>query len=36
MAWHLYQWGESVEVVAPTGLANLVHSARRADFDALP
>jgi predicted DNA-binding transcriptional regulator YafY len=36
MAWHLYQWGESVEVVEPSGLADLVHPARRADFDALP
>jgi predicted DNA-binding transcriptional regulator YafY len=36
MAWHLYQWGESVEVIAPEALARLVHPARRGDFDALP
>lgn len=36
MAWHLYQWGESVEVIAPDELARLVHPARRGDFDALP
>ncbi|MCA0906971.1 WYL domain-containing protein [Ruegeria marisrubri] len=36
MAWHLYQWGDSVEVVAPEALARLVHPARRGDFDALP
>lgn len=36
MAWHLYQWGDSVEVVAPVELRNMVHSARRSDFNALP
>ncbi|MCE8524002.1 WYL domain-containing protein [Ruegeria pomeroyi] len=36
MAWHLYQWGDSVEVVTPKKLADLVHAARRGDFDALP
>ncbi len=36
MAWHLYQWGDSVEVVAPQALRDLVHPARRSDFDALP
>lgn len=36
MAWHLYQWGDAVEVVAPEGLARLVHPARRGDFNALP
>ena len=36
MAWHLYQWGEAVEVIKPKGLADLVHAARRADFRALP
>jgi predicted DNA-binding transcriptional regulator YafY len=36
MAWHLYQWGDSVEVITPKGLADLVHAGRRADFDSLP
>lgn len=36
MAWHLYQWGDSVEVVAPPELAAMVHPARREDFEALP
>ncbi|PSJ57608.1 helix-turn-helix transcriptional regulator [Pseudaminobacter soli (ex Li et al. 2025)] len=36
MAWHLYQWGDKVEVLAPNGLRALVEGHRRADFDALP
>ncbi|RWD82857.1 WYL domain-containing protein [Mesorhizobium sp.] len=36
MAWHLYQWGDKVEVVAPDGLRALVDGHRRSDFDALP
>lgn len=36
MAWHLYQWGNAVEVVAPEGLRNLIEYHRRSDFDALP
>lgn len=36
MAWHLYQWGDAVEVIAPEGLRNLVNNHRRSDFDALP
>lgn len=36
MAWHLYQWGDKVEVVAPEGLRELVEGHRRPDFDALP
>jgi predicted DNA-binding transcriptional regulator YafY len=36
MAWHLYQWGDQVEVLAPAGLAALVAQNRRADFAALP
>ncbi|MHC4974682.1 MAG: helix-turn-helix transcriptional regulator [Planctomycetota bacterium] len=36
MAWHLYQWGESVEVIEPKELRDLVHPTRRRDFDALP
>lgn len=36
MAWHLYAWGDAVEVVAPAALAALVESGRRTDFPALP
>nr|WP_170385636.1 WYL domain-containing protein [uncultured Ruegeria sp.] len=36
MAWHLYQWGDEVEVVSPKALRDLVHVARRSDFEALP
>ncbi|MBK5567421.1 WYL domain-containing protein [Ensifer sp. SSB1] len=36
MAWHLYQWGDKVEVLAPEGLRALVEGHRRPDFNALP
>jgi len=36
MAWHLYQWGDKVEVLAPEGLRALVAGHQRSDFDALP
>ncbi|WP_372841138.1 helix-turn-helix transcriptional regulator [Phaeovulum sp.] len=36
MAWHLYQWGDKVEVLAPEGLRSLVEDYRRSDFDGLP
>jgi predicted DNA-binding transcriptional regulator YafY len=36
MAWHLYCWGDAVEVLEPEALKNLVHAHRRADFNALP
>ena len=36
MAWHLYQWGDSVEVLAPEELRAMVEGHRRADFEALP
>lgn len=36
MTWHLYQWGDAVEVLAPSELAEMVHSARRGDFPAQP
>lgn len=36
MAWHLYQWGDQVEVIAPQGLREMVHLYRRSDFAALP
>jgi predicted DNA-binding transcriptional regulator YafY len=36
MAWHLYQWGDAVEVLAPEGLRAMVEGYRRGDFEALP
>lgn len=36
MAWHLYVWGDSVEVLAPEPLRRMVERYRRADFPALP
>ncbi len=36
MAWHLYQWGNQVEVLAPDSLREIVRAHRRADFLALP
>ena len=36
MAWHLYQWGDAVEVLAPEGLRAMTEGYRRADFEALP
>ena len=36
MAWHLYQWGDVVEVIAPSDLRILVEGHRRRDFSALP
>ena len=36
MAWHLYQWGDKVEVIAPEELKTLVSGHQRNDFDALP
>lgn len=36
MAWHLYQWGDAVEVLAPKGLRTMVAKHRRDDFEALP
>ena len=36
MAWHLYCWGDAVEVVAPEALKRLVADYRRPDFGALP
>lgn len=35
MTWHLYSWGDSVEVVAPQALRDMVHGFRRS-FAALP
>lgn len=36
MAWHLYQWGDAVEVLAPASLRAMVAEHRRSDFPALP
>jgi predicted DNA-binding transcriptional regulator YafY len=36
MAWHLYQWGDQVEVLQPPALAALVARHQRSDFPALP
>ncbi len=36
MAWHLYQWGDAVEVLAPEGLRAMVEGHRRADFGSMP
>jgi predicted DNA-binding transcriptional regulator YafY len=36
MTWHLYCWGDAVEVLEPEALKVMVHSHRRADFSALP
>jgi predicted DNA-binding transcriptional regulator YafY len=35
MCWHLYSWGNSVEVVDPVALRNMVEGHQR-DFPALP
>jgi len=36
MCWHLYSWGDAVEVVAPEPLRLMVADHRRCDFAALP
>jgi predicted DNA-binding transcriptional regulator YafY len=36
MCWHLYSWGNHVEVIAPKELKNLVKAHRRSDFPAMP
>ncbi len=36
MTWHLYQWGDAVEVLAPESLRDMVARFRRNDFAALP
>jgi predicted DNA-binding transcriptional regulator YafY len=36
MVWHLYQWGDKVEVLFPEPLRQMVANHRRADFSALP
>lgn len=36
MAWHLYQWGDAVEVLAPEALRDMIAKHKRGDFPALP
>lgn len=36
MCWHLYTWGDAVEVVAPEALRQMIENHRRKDFPALP
>ena len=36
MTWHLYSWGDTVEVIAPAELQDLVAAHRRHDFPSLP
>lgn len=36
MAWHLYQWGDSVEVIGPAELRELVKGHQRDDVRVLP
>ena len=36
MAWFLYQWGDSVEVLAPQALRDFTYPYRRSDFPSLP
>ena len=36
MCWHLYLWGDQVEVLAPERLRAMVEGHRRPDFPSLP
>jgi predicted DNA-binding transcriptional regulator YafY len=36
MTWHLYTWGDQVEVVSPASLRDMVHPYQRSDFASLP
>jgi predicted DNA-binding transcriptional regulator YafY len=36
MCWHLYIWGDQVEVLAPERLRAMAHAWRRSDFPSLP
>ncbi|MHC2664577.1 helix-turn-helix transcriptional regulator [Bradyrhizobium diazoefficiens] len=36
MCWHLYMWGNKVEVLAPESLRKMIEGFRRGDFAALP
>lgn len=36
MCWHLYMWGDAVEVLSPPELAWMVEGHRRSDFPSMP
>lgn len=36
MCWHLYMWGDKVEVLAPEALRRMVETHQRSDFPSLP
>ena len=36
MAWHLYMWGDKVEVIEPNALKQMVKDHQHSDFAALP
>ena len=36
MAWHLYAWGDKVEVVEPKALRDMISKHKRSDFPAMP
>lgn len=36
MCWHLYMWGDGVEVLSPPELVDMVDGYRRSDFSSLP
>lgn len=36
MCWHLYAWGDKVEVLAPERLKRMVDDHRRSDFEGMP
>ena len=36
MCWHLYMWGDAVEVLSPPDLARMVAEHRRDDFASMP
>lgn len=36
MCWHLYMWGDKVEVIGPEALRQMVQEYRRSDFPSLP
>jgi len=36
MAWHLYTWGDKVEVIEPKTLKDMITKYKRSDFPAMP
>jgi predicted DNA-binding transcriptional regulator YafY len=36
MCWHLYMWGDAVEVLSPPDLVRMVELHRRSDFPSMP